>query len=109
MRISDWSSDVCSSDLGAAEDDLDDGGVPDRASGVVAPLVSYLRERLEDGHRGDPGAAAFGHQHRQRRQRRQVANLIESQQQWWVETCAGRLGREAACGLDEVFDERGDQ
>lgn len=48
---------------GAAEDDLDDAGVPDRAGLLLAPPVSGLGEGLQDGHGGDLGAAAFCHQH----------------------------------------------
>src|SRR3546814_20820539 len=40
MRISDWSSDVCSSDLGQA--------------GVVAPVLTYLFHRLEERFTGRP-------------------------------------------------------
>ena len=65
---------------GAAEDDLHDGGVPDRAGSVLAPPVACLRQRLKDGHRRDPGAAAFGHQRRERRQGRQVPDFVEGEQ-----------------------------
>ena len=65
----------------AAEDDLDDGGVPDRVGLELAPPVPRLRQRLQDGEGGDAGAAALGHQRRQRRQRREVADLVQREQQ----------------------------
>ena len=49
----------------AAEDDLDDAGVPDRAGLVFAPPVASLCEGLQDRHCRDPGATAFGHERRQ--------------------------------------------
>jgi len=65
-----------------------------------------LRERLEDGHGGDPGAPAFGHERRQRGQGCQVADLIERQQQWRIEARAG-IGRgQTPGGLYDVFHER---
>src|SRR5690606_12640806 len=50
-------------DRGSAEDDFDDGGVPDRSGVVVTPPGAGLGQGLQDGHGGDPGAAAFGHEH----------------------------------------------
>ena len=62
---------------GAAEDDLDDAGVPDRAGRVVAPLVPCLGQGLEDGQGGDAGTAAFGHQRGQAGQGCEVADLVQ--------------------------------
>ena len=42
----------------AAEDDLDDGGVPDCCGVVFAPAGAGLGEGLQDGDGGDAGAAA---------------------------------------------------
>ena len=49
----------------AAEDDLDDAGVPDRAGLMLTPPVASLGEGLHDWHGRDPGAATFGHERRQ--------------------------------------------
>lgn len=46
----------------AAEDDLDNGGVPDGAGVVVAPPGPGLGQGLKDRHRRDAGAAAFRHE-----------------------------------------------
>ena len=73
----------------AAEDDLDDAGVPDRAGLVFAPPVAGLGEGLQDRHGRDPGAAAFGHERRQRRQWSEVSDLIEREQQGRVEPGSG--------------------
>src|SRR3546814_21082890 len=62
MRISDWSSDVCSSDLlDAAEDDLAIADVQCfetealmGQAGVVAPVLTYLFHRLEERFDGRP-------------------------------------------------------
>src|SRR3546814_15695834 len=43
MRISDWSSDVCSSDLLAILTKMDTGGIVDRHGRVVA--IPYLRQQ----------------------------------------------------------------
>src|SRR3546814_20162226 len=43
MRISDWSSDVCSSDLGGAHDLLDDRGIRGHARGDFGRAV-FLEE-----------------------------------------------------------------
>ena len=45
----------------------------------------------------------------QRRQGSEVADLVEREQQRWVEPGAGRAGGEASGRLDHVFDERGDE
>ena len=93
----------------AAEDELDGGGVPDRVGGVFAPPVAGLGQGLQDGEGGDPGSAAFGHQRGQRRQRGEVGDLVQGEQQRRVEAGPGRGGGEAAGGLGDVLDERGDQ
>src|SRR3954453_17224854 len=61
----------------AAEGHLHDGGVPDGSGAILAPFGAGLRERLEDGHGGDAGAAAPGHQDRWGGQRSEVAYLVE--------------------------------
>src|SRR3546814_9204684 len=66
MRISDWSSDVCSSDLRVAEESLPDGAVP-----TMGPIATGLGEvymwtvrfqhRKEDKHKpGEPGMQPDG-------------------------------------------------
>src|SRR3546814_10166736 len=77
MRISDWSSDVCSSDLGAAEidddmaelDALDDAG-DDLAGAVleflILPLALGVADLLEDDLLGGLGGDAAELDRRQR-------------------------------------------
>src|SRR3546814_7166736 len=49
MRISDWSSDVCSSDLGATGDNMTDWYYHDPAQGRVGPLsAEQVRTRYVD-------------------------------------------------------------
>src|SRR5690625_1006926 len=66
----------------AAEDDFHDRGIPDRVCCVLTPLIACLRQRLEHRHRGDAGAATFGHEGRQRRERCEVPDLIQCEQYW---------------------------
>src|SRR3546814_4448430 len=54
MRISDWSSDVCSSDLGSAFDRS--GELPRRSKGAAGPQIDLLLRR----HRARILAVAFG-------------------------------------------------
>src|SRR3546814_13794588 len=56
MRISDWSSDVCSSDLGGAAGAASRGGAaarPCRALRAPARRLSPWRGKAADGRRGD--------------------------------------------------------
>src|SRR3546814_1739923 len=72
MRISDWSSDVCSSDLGEAEvvEDEDHGRagvdqlVPELARGVHRVDVHDRQSRAEDAEGGDRILQAVGHHDR---------------------------------------------
>src|SRR3546814_6106011 len=51
MRISDWSSDVCSSDLRFIRDQLDSRGIPAR---YTIDAIVFRTERLVDVVIGDP-------------------------------------------------------
>src|SRR3546814_17727228 len=51
MRISDWSSDVCSSDLRFIRDQLDSRGIPAR---YTIDAIGFRTERLVDVVIGDP-------------------------------------------------------
>ena len=75
-----------------AEDEFDGGGVPDGVGGVLAPPVAGLGQRLQHGEGGDPGSAALGHQRGQRRQRGEVGDLVQREQQRRVEAGAGAGG-----------------
>src|SRR3546814_11957491 len=51
MRISDWSSDVCSSDLRLEEEDGDEGGRRDGVEGAVLQRASADADHRLDHHR----------------------------------------------------------
>jgi hypothetical protein len=69
------------------------------------PTVARLGEGLQDRHGRDAGASAFGHEHRQGRQRREVADLVQRHQGGRIESGAGGGCGEVASGLNEVLDE----
>src|SRR3546814_9229882 len=56
MRISDWSSDVCSSDLRAIRTILALAGAEDQRAGQSRPAT----HRMDDGRAGEVGEARFG-------------------------------------------------
>src|SRR3546814_5211145 len=72
MRISDWSSDVCSSDLRRAECDLPGRGGGDR-QGADRRLSVERRQRLFDPYRESDRAGAFPARAHDRRSRKRPA------------------------------------
>src|SRR3546814_1466601 len=75
MRISDWSSDVCSSDLGAQPDirlaiDLGDDRVTPHCGHEFAHHAAIFMRWLIDGDSLDPGEDTFAIPHRDRRLQR---------------------------------------
>jgi len=56
---------------------------------MLAPPVAGLSGRLQHGHGRDAGAAAFSHERRERRQGREVPNLIEREQQRRIKLAPG--------------------
>src|SRR5207248_1389021 len=85
----------------AAEDDLDNGRVPDRARGLASPSVPGLSQRLEDDEGGDPRAAALGDERRKAREGI-VGSLVQDEREWWVEACPCGCGGNSTSGIDDV-------
>src|SRR3546814_9519320 len=59
MRISDWSSDVCSSDLAVVKDSCDPRGTPKQDVYTRAPHVTRPKQRAGGG--GNPRSRHWGH------------------------------------------------
>src|SRR3546814_12333261 len=92
MRISDWSSDVCSSDLevceiGIAEQGMEDAGCPIDPFGEQAALHQRPRARVEPSGAGDVVGAQAGdhgpHEQLERSEERRVGKEC-------VSTCRSR-------------------
>src|SRR3546814_7822316 len=102
MRISDWSSDVCSSDLGAQIGTLLDPDRPDGAALETGGVRAFGEQDTLRAHRhGDALPLADGVR-RDRRQRRQSGNRH-------AHPAVGRfqcLALEEIAGADEVGDDR---
>src|SRR3546814_19762096 len=64
MRISDSSSDVCSSDLGRAGEDEEEGGIEER----TLPYGPIETDGLKEARQQDPEHESDGHAEQQRRE-----------------------------------------
>src|SRR3546814_7971969 len=78
MRISDWSSDVCSSDL-HLEEDLGVASAEDRFGKILAIAMAQLADRLEGEHDRRPELAPLGQQPREIVDARQIVQFVEQE------------------------------